>query len=120
MACAHIEGAWRTPTLLSDTGQVLEDPVLVITPNGSGGFRGRFVATGEQEFDVRCTQQSIHSEVTFTRIHPDRRTTTEYTAIHLRIRPRRSVDVLVGRFRRTTSDGSAALLAGDWETEKPT
>ena len=118
MACSHIEGTWPDPTLLADTGEVTRDPVLVITPGGGSGFKGRFQVPREPEFDVHCTQHALHSEVSFTRTHLDGMTTA-YTAIHVRIRPRRNVDIFAGRFTRRRSDGSI-LAVGDWETEKPT
>lgn len=116
MACSNIEGSWPGPTLVTDTGEVMTDPVLVITPRTGGGFKGLFQAAGETEFVVTCTEHGRLSRITFTRIRPDGETTV-YRAIVVVVK---DMVVSAGRFTRTPARGIAAAVSGDWETEKPT
>jgi hypothetical protein len=118
MACAQIEGSWPELTLVTERGDVMTDPVLVITPaDTGGGFTGQFQDTDEEEFEVRCTEHGKLSRISFTRKHPGGEVTTVYRGIAVVVK---DMIVSAGRFERTTTGLAPGVEVGDWETEKPT
>lgn len=120
MACAQIEGNWSELTLVTDRGDVIQDPVLVITPADTGvGLTGQFQAPDEEVFEVRCTEHGKLSRISFTRKHPGGKITTVYKGVAVVVK---DMIVSAGRFERTTitTQLTPVVEVGDWETEKPT
>ena len=125
MACVDLTGSnWLRGVLVPrETVTVLMDPPIRFFCT-DGKLTVRIVGTMEEDYPVTCNENGATRELNFRREATINGETviTEYAGTAVPYPNRANFGIVRGTFSRTTiaADGSKTLLAGDWETEKPT
>lgn len=125
MGCDRIAGNDYVPIrlLFDGAAAAVEDVVIVIrTPDADGNFEADFFDVDGNSLDDRlvegrCERVGQIDQITYTRQHADGVTQTRYTGRVILLKDTTTV-MIRGTFTR--SNGSAAPLEGNHETEKPT